>query len=58
MKFANQIIVREGRRHSGMMDSNHLQSLLQEDPAVFSNVLTKVYASQSIQYTLLYHDLL
>lgn len=51
MKFANQIIVREGRRHSGMMDSNHLQSLLQEDPAVFSNVLTKVYASQSIQAT-------
>jgi hypothetical protein len=45
---SNKLIVREGPRLSGMVDSNHLQAFAQSNPVMFDNMIDMAFTSQQI----------
>jgi len=49
LNVSNKLVVSEGKRLSGMVDTNHLQMFLQESPEKFNKVLTMAFASRNIQ---------
>lgn len=47
---SNKLIVREGNRLDGkMVDSNHLNSFMQEDPQMFNNAIKLIFSQRNIQ---------